>query len=231
MRRDLGIVRMLLGKGGKLSKSQETELQVIENLYEHQKYMYENHVHSVKDWIVNLRQPYLHPIVRGKAKTPVEFGAKLDISVVNGMCLQRKRTAGDGDRKLSTIRLLSREGLGQQNLSEPEESWLLQRTWHTFVRPTLGRPKKGVILDKKAEYEDICDRVEVECSFSLGKRKFSRGQICTYLQSATQTVIALSILALNLSQVLRAPILKMVHISWLLFDLVYNHQLFQQSCP
>jgi DNA-directed RNA polymerase subunit E'/Rpb7 len=33
---------------------------------------------------VSLSQPWLRPIVRGKAKSPVEFGAKLDISVVEG---------------------------------------------------------------------------------------------------------------------------------------------------
>ena len=29
-------------------------------------------------------QPFIHPIVRGKAGKPVEFGAKLNVSVVNG---------------------------------------------------------------------------------------------------------------------------------------------------
>ena len=46
--------------------------------------MYDNHTHSVPDRIVSISQPWLRPIVRGKAKAPVEFGAKLDISVVNG---------------------------------------------------------------------------------------------------------------------------------------------------
>ncbi|MBP2663054.1 MAG: putative transposase, partial [Firmicutes bacterium] len=41
-------------------------------------------IHKVSNRIVNLRQPYIRPIARGKAKAPVEFGLKLDISVVNG---------------------------------------------------------------------------------------------------------------------------------------------------
>ena len=53
--------------------------------------MYQNHIHSVSNQIVNLRQPFLRPIVRGKAKNPTEFGAKLDISVVNGfVCLEKQ---------------------------------------------------------------------------------------------------------------------------------------------
>lgn len=43
--------------------------------------MYENKVHSVPDRIVSISQPYIRPIARGKAKAPVEFGAKLDLSI------------------------------------------------------------------------------------------------------------------------------------------------------
>ena len=43
--------------------------------------MYDNHTHSVSDRIISLNQPWIRPIVRGKAKASVEFGAKL-ISVL-----------------------------------------------------------------------------------------------------------------------------------------------------
>ena len=74
----------------------------------------------------------------------------------------------------------------------------------------LGRPKKDAMRDRKTEYEDICDRVEVERAFSLAKRRFGLGKIRTYLKETTQTVIALSILALNLSKLQCAQILKLV---------------------
>lgn len=44
----------------------------------------DNRTHSVPDRIVSVSQPFVRPIVRGKAGKPVEFGAKLDISVVDG---------------------------------------------------------------------------------------------------------------------------------------------------
>jgi hypothetical protein len=38
-----------------------------------------------------LRQPFLRPIVSQNKKSPTEFGAKLDISVVNGLvCLEKQ---------------------------------------------------------------------------------------------------------------------------------------------
>ena len=53
--------------------------------------MYENNTHTVLGRIVNISQPYIRPIVRGKAAASVEFGAKLDLSIdENGMArLQR----------------------------------------------------------------------------------------------------------------------------------------------
>jgi len=38
---------------------------------------------QIDDRIVSLSQPYIRPIVRGKAGTPVEFGAKFSASCVN----------------------------------------------------------------------------------------------------------------------------------------------------
>ena len=46
--------------------------------------MYDNRTHSVPDRIISVSQPFLRPIVRDKAGKPMEFGAKLDISVVDG---------------------------------------------------------------------------------------------------------------------------------------------------
>ncbi len=63
----------------------------IFKLYEQQEYMYKNRVHSVSDRIVSISQPWIRPIVRsscwnslGKVKSPVEFGAKLDVSIDEG---------------------------------------------------------------------------------------------------------------------------------------------------
>ena len=38
----------------------------------------------MKDRIVNIYQPYVRPIPRGKAKSRTEFGAKLGVSLVDG---------------------------------------------------------------------------------------------------------------------------------------------------
>ena len=53
----------------------------IIKLHEQQQYMYDNRVHSVEHRIVSISQPWFRPIVRGKIKAPVEFGAEFDLNL------------------------------------------------------------------------------------------------------------------------------------------------------
>lgn len=58
---------------------------VIQHIYEQQKYMYEQKIHQCSDRIVNIYQPYVRPIPRGKDKVSTEFGAKISASEIDGM--------------------------------------------------------------------------------------------------------------------------------------------------
>lgn len=88
--RDIGFIAdMIQNNGVKLSKKQANLLNTITTLYEQQLYMYENHTHSVEDRIVSLSQSWIRLIVRGKAHANTEFGAKLHISMVDGLCQNR----------------------------------------------------------------------------------------------------------------------------------------------
>ena len=59
-------------------------LQAAFRMYEQQKMMFEQNVRSCADRIISIYQPHLRPIVRGKAKARVEFGAKIGASIVSG---------------------------------------------------------------------------------------------------------------------------------------------------
>ena len=87
VRRDLGYIENFMKcVDVELTEKECVLLDTIEKVYEQQLYMFENRTHSVDDRIVSISQPYIRPIVRGKAKSPTEFGAKLDLSVdENGM--------------------------------------------------------------------------------------------------------------------------------------------------
>jgi hypothetical protein len=54
---------------------------VIQYLYEQQWGMVQTNTRRCDDRIVSISQPYVRPIVRGKQNKPVEFGAKLSVSL------------------------------------------------------------------------------------------------------------------------------------------------------
>lgn len=53
-------------------------------VYDQQLQMHNENSQRISDRIVSIYQPYVRPIVRGKAKAKVEFGAKLDVSLQDG---------------------------------------------------------------------------------------------------------------------------------------------------
>ena len=65
--------------------------------------------------------------------------------------------------------------------------------------PALGRPKKGEERNKVQDYQDECERVEVERKF--GKWKCGMGLVTAKLEETAAHVVALSILLLNLRKI------------------------------
>jgi IS5 family transposase len=212
LKHNLGVIDCFLASGKALSGKSEKRLKTIRTLYEQQKTMYDNKNHSVKDRIVSLSQPYLRPIVRGKAKAPVEFCPKLDISVANGFVRLEKQSFDPYNEAIclqeEIERYKFREGrypervLADKIYRNRENLRYCAERGIRLSGPALGRPGKDAAADKKLEYADICDRVEVERRFRLAKRKCGLGLIMTKLQITTEHVVAMSVLLLNLRRVL-----------------------------
>ena len=59
----------------------------------------------------------------------------------------------------------------------------------------------GEEWNKIQDYQDECERVEVERKFSLGKRKCGMGLVTAKLEDTAAHVVALSILLLNLRKI------------------------------
>ena len=79
--RDIRYLEEFMSNGYAATEKEAGLYLTITALYEQQKYMYDNKIHSVEHRIVSITQPWLRPIVRGKVKAPVEFGAKFDLSL------------------------------------------------------------------------------------------------------------------------------------------------------
>jgi IS5 family transposase len=203
----------------------EKEIKLIETittLYEQQNYMYEEKTHSVKNRIVSINQPYLRPIVRGKTKNPVEFGAKFDLSIDEHGYGRIEKLSFDPYNE-STILQDSIERYKERTGHYPKRGLVDQiyrtRNNRSYCKqkdirmsgPKLGRPSKENEYVKKIEYQDNVDRIEVERSFSLSKRCYNLGLVKTKLKETTMTSIALSIFVTNLFKVLLRAIICFVY--------------------
>ena len=217
IKRDWGIVTDYLANEKELSEQRLAQLEIVELVYEQQLFMWEYRVHQVENRIVSLSQPWVRPIVRGKAKAKTEFGAKLDISVVNGFTRLEHSSFdayNESENLIETIeRFRAREGhypervLADAIYRTTENLKYCAKHHIRLLGKPLGRPKKDAVVDKKQTRIDEIDRIEVERKFSHAKGSFGLGLIRARLKETSQTAIALSILALNIAhagRILRA---------------------------
>ena len=214
LRRDLSIIDTMLQSGLKLSRKQQLRLETLRKIYEQQKYMYDNHTHSVPDRIISVSQPFIRPIVRGKAGKPVEFGAKLDISVSDGWTRLEYWSFdayNEATKLIETIeRYRAREGhypervLADKIYRNRENLSYCKLHGIRLSGPALGRPKKDEQRDRRQTYLDQNERIEVERQFSLAKRKCNLGKVKTKLEETVGFTLAMSIVVLNLRKLQRA---------------------------
>ena len=207
LRRDLKYLEKYMTEGYALPRKFIEYYLTIMKLYEQQKYMFDNHIHSVEDRIVSISQPYLRPIVRGKVKAPVEFGAKYDVSIDEKGHARLEQIQFDPYNE-STIFIAAVEGYKKRTGHYPERVLVDQiyrtRQNRSFCKehdirmsgPRLGRPPKE--KSTKEEYQDNTDRIEVERFFSVEKRCNGAGLIMTKLAETTLASIALSVFVTNL---------------------------------
>lgn len=192
------------------SKSQE-RLTVVRRLYEQQKQMYETKTHQAADRIVSLHQPWVRPIVRGKATARVEFGAKVSVSVLNGY-FRIERLGWDAYNESTTLqetveRYRNQMGVYPQRIladkiyrTRDNLQYCAKKGIH-MNGPKLGRPPK----DKALYAQQCCDerkeageRNEVEGKFGTGKRCYGLNRLTARLKDTSETQIHMIVLTMNL---------------------------------
>ena len=233
IRRDLGYMDDLIENNGVILSASDAELLgILTTVYEQQQYMFENNIHTVENRIVSISQPYIRPIVRGKAKSPVEFGAKLDLSVDEGGMCRIEKLSFDAYNESAVLKTAINNY--KQRTGHYPERVLVDQIYRNrenisfcsshgirLSGKKLGRPKKDADTkeEKKSAYQDNTDRIEVERKFSLAKRKFGLGLLLTKREDTTKASIVLSIIAMNINR-LAALLLRLLNfiLSFFIFD-------------
>ena len=186
-----------------LNERQQIYLAVIKELYVQQRKMYDEKTHSIEDRIVSIHQPYVRPIVRGKQKAKVEFGAKIQLSLVGGYAFLDV-LSWDAFNEGTTL-LLAIENHKQRTGYYPAEVLadkiycnrsnrvrLKEMRIRLLAKP-LGRPPAV-----KTEHISPGERNPIEGKFGQGKSAYGLGKIKARLKDTSQSWIASIILVLNL---------------------------------
>lgn len=198
-------------------------LLVVHELYRQQNWMYWHHQDRIDDRIVSLSQPHVRPIVRGKARARVEFGAKVAISLVNGDALIEElnwSNFNEGTTLQTSVETYRcrygfyPEAVLADTLYRNRDNLDYCKLHHIRLSgPRLGRKPKDELVQKanrETDRRDFKGRIPVEGKFGEGKRRFGLNRIYTMLRESSETVIALNFLVMNLERRLRASL----HFFW-----------------
>jgi len=230
VRRDLKHIGTLLEtyKHDPLTKKQREYLDTIKKIYAQQLEMYENRTHTVDDRIVNLHQPYVRPIVRGKEKSKVEFGAKIQASLVKGFVFLDHISwdaFNEGAHLLESVEKYKKrfgfypyEVLADQIYCTRANRKLLKEKNIKLVAKPLGRPSAKAVKNHIRPGE----RNPIEGKFGQAKTRYGMDNIKAKLANTSTSWISTIALVLNLVRMTRqAPMSLLLRIqNWLAYQVV-----------
>ena len=205
LRRNLKAINTLLDayETIPLNRRQHKYLLVINTLFEQQEKMYKEKTHSIEHRIVSIHQPHVRPIVRGKTNANVEFGSKINVSLMNGFAFLDDLSwdaFNEGTRLLASVEKYNKRfGYYPQEVlvdkiycNRPNRAALKLLGIKLRAKP-LGRPKAVDV-----EHVRPGERNPIEGKFGQAKTSYGMNRIRARLQQTSESWVATIILVLNL---------------------------------
>ncbi|WP_207632618.1 transposase, partial [Foetidibacter luteolus] len=184
-------------------------LMVLHTVYNQQYQMHSTRSCRAEDRIVNIHQPHVRPIVRGKDGKKVEFGSKLQVSLSGGFALLDKLSWDNfnegGSLKESVTLYKKRLGYYPAEVLADKiyctrENRKVLKEWGIALRAKpLGRPAKEALHIQVSPGE----RNPIEGKFGQAKAGYNMECIKAKLQNTSESWIASIILVLNLVNLMR----------------------------
>ena len=192
------------------------KLLVVSELVRQQTILYHADSRSIPNRIVSLFQSHIRPIVRGKARCNVEFGAKISLSVTGEGFTFLDRLSYDPynegeDLKSQAMAYRRRHGhypeviCADQIYRTRANRAFCHRHGIRLSGPRLGRPKNDaelVAAEKRQFINDQRQRNAVEGKIGQGKRRYGLGLIREKLSVTQSSTIAITVLVMNLQKLL-----------------------------
>ena len=181
-------------------------------MYEQQKMMFEQNVRRCADRIISIYQPHLRPIVRGKAKTKVEFGAKVGASIVHGYTYvdHLNWDAYNESSDLVTQMELYKKRFGMLPREVQVDKLYLGKANRKYIKAChvdcynhpLGRsPKEENDEHAEDKRRAVGERNWIEATFGTSKRVYRANDIWAKLNDTADTWIGACFFAKNIMRV------------------------------
>lgn len=183
---------------------------VIQHIYEQQAQMYKGHTHTIANRIVNIYQPYVRPIVRGKDKERVEFGAKLGVSLqdgyarINTLSWEAYNEGGDLKNQVEAYKKLNgyypEVVIADKIYGTRENRYWLKKLGIRYSGKPLGRPpvKSQTPYSKRKQKVEQGIRNQVEGKFGQGKNGYNLNKIRARAPRTSESWIAAIFFVMNL---------------------------------
>lgn len=205
------------------TRTQKRTIQAVIDMYHQQETMLRKGIHTCENRIVSIHQPHIRPIVRGKAKAKVEFGAKIGVSIVSGFSFIDHHSWDAyneaSDLTIHIEKYKNRFGckperfFGDKIYLNRENRKILKEKEIQIMGKPLGRPPKNP-SEEQLERERIGTslRNEAEAQFGTGKRAYRANNIRAKLPDTAQCWTAMCYFVKNLTKFMRELCLVLIEI-------------------
>ena len=202
-----------------LSKRQLRHFWVIQTVYDQQYEMFCLRKKQCSDRIVSISQPHVRPIVRGKAHKNVEFGSKINVSMIEGFAYTDTigwNAYNEGTDLMNQVEnyklchghypevVIADNIYGTRNNRKA-----LNKLGIRFSGKPLGRPKKmtsenelEIKAERKRRQQEYRERIPIEGKFGQGKNGYRLNKIAAKLKQTSESWIGSIFLVMNIIKAL-----------------------------
>lgn len=218
LKRNLVHIDVLLAayKRFPLKHKDQKYLMVLHTVYEQQEEMHRTRTHRIDYRIVNIHQPHVRPIVRGKENAKTEFGSKVQMSLVSGFTFIDHlswEAFNEGGYLIDSIeKYKSRFGfypsevLADQIYCTRENRRQLKLLDIKLIAKPLGRPSAQAVKIHLSPGE----RNPIEGKFGQGKVAYGLNKIRAKLSCTSTSWIAAIAVVLNLVKLTRQALVHLM---------------------
>lgn len=182
------------------SKTEKAYWETIQELYRQQEQMYRTRTNRIDHHFVSMYQPFIRPIVRGKDGKKVEFGSKINVSLMSGFA----RINQFDFEAFNESTFLKEQVEEYKNffgcypevvqtddiyMTRDNRSYLKERGIRHTERPLGRKPKKEAQTRYKREKQrkEKNERNQIEGKFGQGKAGYNRNKIMTQLSDTHES--------------------------------------------